>query len=156
MAYSTRTPLAHQVESLARQFAQRPGLPFADVLDAAQLQAALQAEDVPTLDCVYTPLTTVRMLLAQALDPDPSLGQAVRRLLAERAAAGLGPISARTGAYSQARTRLPEGLLPRLARHVGNALLEQAPVAWLWKGRDVKIVDGTTLSMPDTPANQAA
>src|SRR5207244_3981072 len=109
MAYSTRTPLADQVESLARQFAQRTGLPFVDVLDAQQLQAALQAEDVPTLDCVYTPLTTVRMLLAQALDPDPSLGQAVRRLLAERAATGQRPSSAATGAYSHARQRLPEG-----------------------------------------------
>jgi len=98
----------------------------------------------------------VRLLLAQALDPDPSLNQAVRRLLAERAAAGLPRLSSRTGAYSQARSRLPQGLLPRLARHVGNALLENAPGGWLWKGRDVKIVDGTTLSMPDTAANQAA
>jgi hypothetical protein len=156
MAHCTRSRLAHQVESFARQFAQAPGLPFADVLDGPTLHAALQAEAVPAPDCPYTPLTTVRLFLSQALDPDPSLGQAVRRLLAERAAAGLRPLSAATGAYSQARTRLPEGLLPRLARRVGDALQERAPVAWLWKGRDVKIVDGTTLSMPDTAANQAA
>jgi hypothetical protein len=43
-----------------------------------------------------------------------------------------------------------------LTRHVGAELLRQAPHAWLWKGRDVKIVDGTTASMPDTPDNQAA
>jgi hypothetical protein len=29
------------------------------------------------------------------------------------------------------------------------------PEAHLWKGRHVKIVDGTTVSMPDTPGNQA-
>jgi hypothetical protein len=156
MAYSTRVSLGNQVESLTRQFAQAPGLPFTDVLTAEQVQAAFDAEGVEAIDCVYTPLTTVRLLLGQALDPDPSLRQAVSRLLAERAAAGHRPISAATGAYSQARCRLPEGVLTRLAREVGRQLLAHAPDAWRWKGRDVKIVDGTTVSMPDTAANQAA
>jgi len=31
-----------------------------------------------------------------------------------------------------------------LTRRVGDDLLLQAPVRWLWHGRDVKIVDGTT------------
>jgi len=155
MPHSSRAPLWNQVESLARQFAQAPGLPFADVLTAEQVQAAFEAEGVACIDCVYTPLATMRMLLAQALDSDPSLRQAVSRLLAERAAADLGPISAATGAYSQARGRLPEGVLARLVRGVGRELLGRTPAAWRWKGRDVKIADGTTVSMPDTPANQA-
>lgn len=156
MPHSTCAPLWNQVESLARQFAQAPGLPFADVLSPEHVQAVFEAEGVAGIDCVYTPLATVRMLLAQALDSDPSLRQAVSRLVAERAAAGLGPISAATGAYSQARGRLPEGVLTRLARDVGRDLLRHAPAGWRWKGRDVKIADGTTVSMPDTPANQAA
>jgi hypothetical protein len=129
---------------------------LADVLTAEQVQAAFDAEGVQAIDCVYTPLTTVHLLLSQALDPDPSLRQAVSRLLAERAAAGHRPISAATGAYSQARARWPEGVLRRLARDVGRRLLAHAPDAWRWKGRDVKIADGTTVSMPDTAANQAA
>jgi hypothetical protein len=147
-----------QVDSLRRQFAQAPGLPFGDVLATVAVEEAFRAEGegVAGYDCVYTPLTTVRLLVSQALDPDPSLGQAVSRLLAERAAQGQGTPSAATGAYSQARQRLPEGVLQRLARHAGAALLERAPDPWRWKGRDVKIVDGTTVSMPDTPANQAA
>jgi hypothetical protein len=155
MAHSNRIAPKNQVEYLARQFAQAPGLPFADVLRAEQVQAAFDAEGVESIDCVYTPLTTVRMLLGQALDPDPSLRQAVSRLLADRVAAGLGPLSAATGAYSQARGRLLEGVLRHLARDVGRQLLAQAPAVWRWKGRDVKIADGTTVSMPDTPANQA-
>jgi hypothetical protein len=156
MPHFTRAPLWNQVESLARLFAQAPGLPFADVLCPQRVQEAFEAEGVTCIDCVYTPLATVRMLLAQALDSDPSLRQAVSRLVAERAAARLGPISAATGAYSQARGRLPEGVLTRLARDAGRRLLGQAPAAWRWQGRDVKIADGTTVSMPDTPANQAA
>jgi hypothetical protein len=131
-------------------------LPFRDVLPPAAVEHAFRAERGTHSDCVYSPLTTVRLLLSQALDPDPSLRQAVGHLLAERAALGLAPISAQTGAYSQARQRLPEGVLPRLTRHVGAALLRQAPGAWRWKGRDVKVVDGTTVSLADTPANQAA
>lgn len=156
MHQHTRRSLLDQVDSLRRQFGQAPGLPFSDVLAASTVEDAFHAERVDGYDCVYTPLTTVRLLLSQALDPDPSLRQAVSRLLAERAAQGRGAVSAATGAYCQARQRLPEGVLSRLTRQVGQTLLRQAPDAWRWKGRDVKIVDGTTLSMPDTPANQAA
>jgi hypothetical protein len=156
MPEHSRGALCSQVESLARQFAQAPGLPFPDVLAPDAVAEAFRDEGAEGYDCVYTPLTTVRLLLSQALDPDPSLRQAVGRLLAERAAAGQAAVSAATGAYSQARRRLPEGVLERLARRAGTALLREAPAAWRWKGRDVKVVDGTTVSLPDTPANQAA
>jgi DDE family transposase len=149
-------PLSQQVESLWRQFAQAPGLPFRDLLAVEAVQEAFRAESVRSYDSVYTPLTTIRLLLSQAMDPDPSLRQAVSRLLAERTAEGRAAISADTGAYCQARQRLPEGVLPRLTRQIGAVLLDRAPSAWCWKGRHVKIVDGTTVSLPDTPGNQAA
>lgn len=154
MVQSTRGRIRDQVESLRRQFAQTPGLPFGGVLSAETVERVLVGEQVAFRDCIYTPWTTVRLLLAQSLDPDPSLRQAVSRLLAERAVEGEACISASTGAFSQARSRLPESVLSELTRRVGRELLWQAPVPWLWKGRDVKMVDGTTVSMPDTPANQ--
>jgi hypothetical protein len=43
-----------------------------------------------------------------------------------------------------------------LACDVGRHLEDQAPDAWRWHGKRVVLVDGSTLSMPDTPANQAA
>jgi len=33
---------------------------------------------------------------------------------------------------------------------------QRAPSSWQWRGRTVRLVDGTTLSMPDTPDNQLA
>jgi hypothetical protein len=156
MPHPTPNRLARQVEPLRRQFAQTPGLPFADVLDAEVVQRVLEDEEVTWRDRVFTPLVTTRLLLSQSLDADPSCQQALDRLLAERAARGAEAISANTGAYCQARRRLPEGVLRQLVRRVGNELLLEAPARWLWKGRDVKVVDGTTVSMPDTPANQAA
>src|SRR5262249_50297417 len=50
--------------------------------------------------------------------------------------------------------RLPEGVLACLTRATGRRLQEQAPPQWRWHGRTIKVVDGTTVSLPDTAANQ--
>jgi hypothetical protein len=88
------------------------------------------------------------------LDPDHSCRQAVARLLAFLVGRGQPACSPDSGGYCKARSRLPEALLARLTRDTGRKPLEEAPPAWLWKGRRVKVVDGTTVSMPDTPENQ--
>jgi len=71
-------------------------------------------------------------------------------------AKGQAPCSPNTGSYCKARKRLPEGVMSSLARQSGQRLSDQAPDTWQWKGRHVKIVDGSTVSMPDTAANQEA
>ena len=43
-----------------------------------------------------------------------------------------------------------------MARLVGRALDARVDRRWLWKGRRVYLFDGTTVTMPDTPENQAA
>jgi hypothetical protein len=154
MRHVTRRRVRRQVESLRSQFAQVEGLPFADVLSADLIAAVLANEQVTFRDRVYAPLITLAMMLSQTQDDDPSLRQAVARLRAQRAAQGLPDIDADTGAFSKARGRLPEGVLAQLARRSGRHVLRDAPAHWCWRGRDVKIVDGSTLSMPDTPANQ--
>jgi hypothetical protein len=42
-----------------------------------------------------------------------------------------------------------------LTRYTGRMLSAEAPRQWRWRGRAVKLVDGTGISMPDTPENQA-
>src|SRR5258708_4249741 len=42
-----------------------------------------------------------------------------------------------------------------LARYTGRWITAQAPQSWCWRGRPVRLVDGTTVVLPDTPANQA-
>jgi len=49
---------------------------------------------------------------------------------------------------------LPEKVISKLTRQTGQALADATPTGWLWKGRSVKIVDGTGLSMPDTAKNR--
>jgi hypothetical protein len=139
-----------------QELRQQPGLPFAEHLPAAVIHRTAGTLGVSFRERVFTPAVTLWTFLSQVLDPDHSCRQAVARLLAFRSARGLRPCSPDTGAYCKARGRLPEELLKELTRSTGRRVAEQAPPAWLWRGRPVKVVDGTGLSMPDTPANQKA
>ena len=140
---------------LRRQFLQGGGLPFADVLTEGVLAEALAAVG-RWLDRIYSPLVTLRVFLGQVLDPDHSCRAAVARLNAHRVASGLRPSSARTGAYCRARLRLPEAFFSAAACAAGRGLDAKAQREWLWKGRRVYLFDGTAVSLPDAPANQAA
>ena len=104
---------------------------------------------------IYTPAATVWVFLSQCLSQDHSCRDAVARHLAWRVARGLKPCSADTGAYCTARADLPEEACDQLVRDTGEQVEGEAPDAWLWHGRRVRVLDGTTITMPDTPENQA-
>jgi hypothetical protein len=90
------------------------------------------------------------------LSQDPSCRAAVARLIAHRVSRRQRPCSAETGAYCQARKRLPEEFFAEVARKAGQSLDSSAKKVWLWTGRRVLVYDGSTISMPDTPENQQA
>ena len=94
--------------------------------------------------------------IGQVLDPDHSCNRALARIQAHRARLGLGPLSADTGGYCKARKRLPEAMFSKLCLRAGATLAASADEMRLWFGRRVKVVDGSSASMPDTAANQAA
>jgi hypothetical protein len=102
------------------------------------------------------PLTTLGLFIGQALSPDGACQDAVARRLSERTAQGLAACSLNSGPYCKARKRLPLDLIRRLALTVGDRLERASPVDWKWRGRSIKLMDGTTISMPDTESNQLA
>ena len=104
----------------------------------------------------FPPTETLSMFLAQALSADRSCQKAVDEAAIKRLAAGLTPCSTHTGAYCRARMRLPMEMVHTLTGYVGQWVTAHAPEAWHWRGRPVRLVDGTTVVMPDTPANQSA
>ena len=144
-----------QANLLRRQFLQDGDLPFTDVLTEGLIAGALTAVG-GWLDRIFSPLVTLWVFLGQVLSPDHSCRAAVARLVAHRAAQGQTPCSAATGAYGQARRRLPEKFFSAAACVVGRALDARAERGWLWQGRRVYMFDGTTVTMPDTRENQAA
>lgn len=138
------------------QYCQAPGLPFAEVLRAERLAGVLDELNVVHRDRIYNPCVTLWTFLSQVLSADHSCTAAVARLIAFRTAQGQAPCSADNSSYCQARQRLPEALPQRLVRDTGLDLQQQTPTAWHLHGRPVKIVDGSTMSMPDTPSLDAA
>lgn len=105
---------------------------------------------------IYTPAVTVWVFLSQCLSPDHSCRDAVARLIAWRLTRGSKPCSAETSAYCTARNNLPEEAVHELVRDTGKQIEDESPETWRWHGRKVRVADGSTLTMPDTPANQAA
>src|SRR4051794_37851596 len=156
MRHFSRGPFRQQTSFLRRQFLQDGDLPFSDVLSEGIVEQALTALQVCWFDRIYSPLMTLWVFLGQVLSADHSCRAAVARLIAHRISRGQSPCSAETGAYCQARQRLPEQLFSDVARQTGRALDAKVDVQWLWKRRRVYVYDGSSVTMPDTPENQRA
>ena len=157
--------LTHRFRLVLSSFLQSDGLPFGDTLSEEEIERAFNEENVPLWsgdededeDIVYTPAVTLWAFLSQMLHrgEQRSCVAAVSRVVVLLVALGRKPCSSNTGAYCRARAKLPEKVLRRLTLQMAAGCEQETPSEWLWHGRHVKLVDGTTVSMPDTDANQA-
>src|SRR3989449_3671456 len=156
MVQSIITPLTRQLVTYRHQALAAPTLLDDGTLTPSHVAGVLAHEGFQGRNRLFPPHLTLWTFLLQVLSPDGSCREALSRLRPWMIAQGHTPCSPNTGSYCKARKRLPEGAIASLARHSGHRLGEQTPQAWRWKGRRVKIVDGSTVSMPDTEANQDA
>ncbi len=154
MRHSQHGRFRQQVNFLRRQFLQDGSLSLSNVLSEQLIAQALATIKVVWLDRIYSPLITLWVFLGQVISADHSCRAAVARLIAHRVSQGQPACSAETGAYCQARKRLPEEFFSDVARHAGRALEKESDPQWRWKGRRVYVYDGSSVSMPDTPENQ--
>ena len=155
MSQSTTTRLRHQIVRLHRGEDPGPDLGLDGILSVADLTAILEEEGATWKSILYTPRLTTWAFLWQMLNPDRSCRAAVKRIAAWLASRGTKLANDKDDPYIKARQRLPEAVPVRLMKRIGHRCREQAGDNWRWCGRTVKSVDGTTVSMPDTPANQA-
>jgi hypothetical protein len=135
---------------------QSVGAVLGEVIPGEELKRWVNEEVGVFRERVYGPLNTLRVFIEQVLSADQSCQDAVARGLSERVALGQSASTLNTGPYCKARARLPVGLVKRLVREVGQRLCADQPGAWRWRGREVKLVDGMVVSMPDTPSNQSS
>lgn len=147
--------LQQGVAEFRRRFGEQPTEALGAVLPAEVIRQVMAEEVSAYRERVYPPLITLGLLIGQALSPDGACQDAVARRLSERTAAGQAPCSLNSGPYCKARQRLPLGLIKRLGISVGDQLEGACPKAWKWRGRSIKLMDGTIVSMPDTAPNQA-
>src|SRR6266550_4413226 len=130
MRSSRQASVREQVHVLRRQFLQDGDLPFTNVLTEEVLAQALTALR-GWLDRIFSPLVTLWAFLGQVLSADHSCRAAVARLIAHRLSRGQRPCSAETGAYCQARRRLPETFFADVACSVGRGLEARVERGWL-------------------------
>jgi len=110
-------------------------------------------EGLNSRDRIYNVRRTFFGFLYQVLNPHCSCREVVRQIQALFALQDDRSVDPGTGGWCQARARLPRDILPRL-RCAAAAHAEKA--ARLWRGLRVKVIDGTSTSLPDTTPNQRA
>ena len=145
-----------RVQILKDKFSQSLGLPFKELLPSSVIEQALSELKIRYYRRLFDPIVTLWAFLSQVLDADKSCHNAVSKVIAYLAEIGVEIPSSDTSAYCQARSRLPEKFLENLFSQVGKSLEEKIEIEHLWCGRNVKVIDGSTVSMPDTPDNQKA
>lgn len=141
----------HQVNVISKLKTSK-NLPFSEVLTKADLSHHLQNNK--QRDRIFSAEVTLWAFLSQVIEDDKSQQAAVGRIVAAAIAHGKRPPSANTSAYSQARSRLSEESLAALVREIAQRIESNTPNEWRWKNKRIKLIDGSTLSMPDTQQNQ--
>lgn len=142
-----------QFKSIANSFVQGDGLPLRDVL-AEDVIHRIAAEEGECFGSTFTTALVLWAFVTQVISKDQTCLATVARIMAVLVASGQEACSSHTGGYCKARQKLSEKFLRRLTVEVGQAVEDQAPDAWRWQGRRVLLVDGSTTTGPDTPANQ--
>lgn len=144
-------PMGRRIAHLRQQ-----SLLHLDQLFGRFLPLALLAqadEGLNSRERIFSVRRTFFGFLYQVLNPDCPCREVVRQIQALFALHQDGEVDEGTSAYCQARARLPWDILPRL-RCAAAAHTQKA--GHLWRGFCVKVVDGTTTSLPDTSRNQRA
>jgi len=125
----------------------------ADLIDPALL-----APNATERQRIYTPKLSFLAFLDQVLNPGASCRRALDQIKAYYQSQPQPPaIDSNTSGYCQARGRWETGELEAIRRHLAgrldlhaNTLLGGLPLS-----RPRKVVDGTCINLPDTPANRA-
>lgn len=143
----------HRVQHYA---ATNDAFDFFNTLTSPDLLDTLEASLPGHRERLFPPAETLSMFLAQAMKPDRSCQGIVDDAAVKRLIHGLPHCSTNTGAYCKARKRLPLETVTGMVRHTGRLISAESSNMWLWRGRKVRLVDGTTVTLPDTRANQTA
>ena len=130
--------ISHTLHTLRQDLAARLG---EDVIRAACRAAGHTWCD----SCLLTPAAIIHWFLIQVLHGNTALTHV--SLLAGRAFSA--------SAFCQARARLPLAVFRALLRQMVRALIPDTEAIGRWRGHRTFLVDGSSFSMPDTPALQA-
>jgi hypothetical protein len=153
---STNNKLARCRQQRIRNYARNSdSYSFFNLLTSPELLSTVEELLPEHRERLFPPTETLSMFLAQALSADRSCQKVVNDTVVKRVIGGLSPISTTTGGYCRARQRLPLAMVSELVLRTGELIDKRIPEQWRWHGRRVHLIDGTTVTMPDTRENQS-
>ncbi len=155
-AVITITTVPNRVKILKEKFVQSLGLPFQELLPESAIQQVINELKIKYRCRLFDPFVTLWAFLSQVLEPDKSCHNTVSRVIAYLVGESVEIPSTDSSAYCQARSRLPEELLQKLFGKTAQSLSKNVTTEHLWCSRNVLVIDGSTVSMPDTVENQKA
>ena len=134
-------------------------LPFGNVLSAGRIREVFAGNDVlfgnGENDLWNTGLT-LWSFIGQVLQDgkQSSCNAAVTHAARYMIEHGMEPPSPDSGEYCRARQKLNAPVLRQLVHAIAEQMSLSNPDRWRWQDKNVKLVDGFTFTMPDTPENQ--
>lgn len=149
------TSSAQAFASTLSSLQKNEGLAFRKAFSSQHIEEVFARHQVEFRDRNFPPDVTLMAFCSQLLHKKMSCYGIVQSINRDRFARGLTLVSESTSAYCQARKRLPLNLIKELAIETGKKLEQESCKSWLWKGHHIKLIDGSTLSMPDSAENQA-
>lgn len=145
--------LRKHAQNCLRQMAQGTDEPLSSVLTEDDL---LRFQERCTGRVrTYPAVKTLSLFIHQVISEDKSCCNTLIADAADQVALKNKRHTTHNSAYCKARKRLDECEVKALFQLSGQRLDEVSPESWLWHDRRVVLVDGSTLSMPDSLANQA-
>lgn len=114
------------------------------LLDDAVVREACEHANHTWRDRVLGPAVTVRLMVLQVLHGNVSCRRLTR----------IAHVAVSVTAYVNARKRLPIDVLGMVLWRVSREARQRAGDLDLWRGHRVMFIDGSGVSMPDTPALQ--
>ncbi len=144
----------HQQKRITTYATASDSYAFFNLLTGAEFLNQIESLLPEHRERLFPPTETLSMFLAQAMSADRSCQNIVDAAAVKRLMGELPICSTHTGAYCRARKRLPLDMVSTLARYTGRMMTEHTPDSWHWRGRPVRLVDGATVTLPDTEENQ--
>ncbi len=123
-----------------------------DLLPAPLLST--EEEGLNSRERIFTLRLTFECFLWQLLNPGTSCREVTRHVQALLRLCGRAPLDEGDSAYIQARLRLPKERLEKALSATARAAEDRMDPTQPLQGRPVKVVDGSTVQLADTPQNQ--
>jgi len=152
--HTNRSFISQQRHPLSKYRHGLDGMGFFNQLTSDELFDKVESLLPMHRERLFPPTETLSLFLAQAISDDRSCQNIVNQSAVTRVLGGLPRCSTSTGGYCKARQRLPVAMVSDLTRFTAQRIDQRVADRWRWQGRPVRLVDGTTVTLPDTPANQ--